>query len=238
MPSLASDLQEIALNPKLELDAQIEFQLQVFDKATLERQHRALDPGVRKIVKAKLLEMSQSKLDASIQKAIKGLGKTELENVRLSAEELDEEMEAVQEKRAAMGHPSLNAAGRLVLRHRLVKKRQAEVDAEIQDTVNRLRGTENTERLDAELEEDVKVLEKNQGRPFDAESRALVKAQLAKEQQDRLNANIALAKTSEMLKLLEMEDDEKQMDKHGEANQRIDALSKELFAFAVACVRM
>ncbi|KAJ7593010.1 hypothetical protein C8J56DRAFT_1045447 [Mycena floridula] len=178
MPSLASDILEAATSD-LGLDLRVEEQLQLAERGFQEKQRWAMSPEVRVLIKAKLLERQQSQLDAVIQNSIRSLRAMEQEHACLSAEKFEADIQAVQDRRISLGKKPLNAAGRIFLRERLIKKRQADI-----------------------------------------------KAQVAKEQQDLLDAGIA--KAGELLNLLEME--------HSEGKHRMKVLSEELFALAEACV--
>ncbi|KAJ7575068.1 hypothetical protein C8J56DRAFT_901533 [Mycena floridula] len=169
----ASDILEVATSD-LGLDLRVEEQLQLAERGFQEKQHWAMSPEVRVLIK--------SQLDAAIQNSIRSLRAMEQEHDCLSCRKVrgrypgcSRQTDIPWKEAFKCSWPNLPPTSQ----ERLIKKRQADI-----------------------------------------------KAQVAKEQQDLLDAGIA--KAGELLNLLEME--------HSEGKHRMKVLSEELFALAEACV--
>ncbi|KAJ7593287.1 hypothetical protein C8J56DRAFT_1045751 [Mycena floridula] len=179
-----------------------------------------VDQDVRQYLRYNIVIQRRVKLEAQLVKAVQSLRDVDLYHARLSAEELDAQVQAFQEKRMADGQDPLSTAGRILLRYKIVKERQAEVKAEIEESTRILRAmeAEYNELVTADIEEEVTKFEETSG-PLDTKQRENLKDQIAQQKQDAVD--IRIAETSEMLNSVGREH---------ESSQVIDA-QKSLLAF-------
>ncbi|KAJ7579434.1 hypothetical protein C8J56DRAFT_1059029 [Mycena floridula] len=189
---------------------------------------------IRNLVLQKRAKHDQKLLNAI--EALRGIDNNPAHPAQLTGHQLDVELQMMQQKRIAAGMKPLSTVGRILLRHSIIIKRQAEIDAERKanaeyDEMNRfLRCVEEedlTQRMDTEVEDEVKRIEATLPEPLNSEKRQVLKFSIVQARQARLDAGIAKSNQLASLLLAGESDDE--------TKAEIDRLSEEVFAIALAC---
>ncbi|KAJ7573142.1 hypothetical protein C8J56DRAFT_904063 [Mycena floridula] len=190
-------------------------------------------PDVRQYLLNNIVLQRRVKLDTQLGKAVQSLRDVELYHARLSAGELDAQVQVTAEHNKGFPRKKDGQWSRSFVHGwsnspevQNRKERQAEVKAEIEESTRILRAmeAEYNELLTADIEEEVtntQKFEETSG-PLDTKQRENLKDQIAQQKQDVVDVRITEA--SEILNFVGRE--------HGEARQRMEALTDEMFAMA------
>ncbi|KAJ7573372.1 hypothetical protein C8J56DRAFT_1066407 [Mycena floridula] len=154
----ASDLERRVGNQLLELD-----RLMTASDHEGYLHQSACGTLIRNLILQKRAKHDQKLLNTI--EALHGIDNNPAHPAQLTGHQLDVELQMMEQKRIAAGMKPLSTVGRIILRHSIIIKRQAEIDAE----------QDHTQIMDTEVEDEVKRIKATLPEPLSSEKRQVLK---------------------------------------------------------------